>query len=248
MTKPDPQSYQLPLLPDVTFGAYPGHFERTQAVARVNALCQAGITCFIDLTEERDGLYPYMTLVLEVSNVGKAPVYLRFPIRDMSVPATPADLLPVLDALDDAVAAGHSVYLHCWGGIGRTGMVAGCYLVRHGLTGELALKELNRAFAETPLGREGRESPETDLQRRFVLEWAKHDPKAKWPGPPDYEFRARRYARLLIAEAGGDMEQARRMAEKQARTASLDGPQWAGQVWARVVEYLTPDPSPQKGS
>lgn len=36
----------------------------------------------------------------------------------------------ILDAIDRA--AGSIVYVHCWGGHGRTGTVAGCYLVRHG--------------------------------------------------------------------------------------------------------------------
>ena len=27
----------------------------------------------------------------------------------------------ILDAVDRALAAGRNVYLHCWGGIGRTG-------------------------------------------------------------------------------------------------------------------------------
>ena len=48
----------------------------------------------------------------------------------------------VLDMLDTALQAGQAVYLHCWAGIGRTGTVVGCYLVRHGLTGEQALARL----------------------------------------------------------------------------------------------------------
>ena len=31
------------------------------------------------------------------------------------------------------------MYLHCWGGVGRTGTVVGCWLVRHGRTGDEAL-------------------------------------------------------------------------------------------------------------
>lgn len=34
-----------------------------------------------------------------------------------------------------ALAAGQTVYVHCYGGIGRTGTVVGCWLVRHGLSG-----------------------------------------------------------------------------------------------------------------
>ena len=55
------------------------------------------------------------------------------PIEDLSVP-TLADMERILGAIDDELAAGRAVYLHCWGGIGRTGTVVGCYLVRQGLT------------------------------------------------------------------------------------------------------------------
>ncbi|MBA3406233.1 MAG: dual specificity protein phosphatase family protein [Gemmatimonadaceae bacterium] len=39
--------------------------------------------------------------------------------------------------------SGHSIYVHCWGGVGRTGTVVGCYIVRHGRTGDDALGEVN---------------------------------------------------------------------------------------------------------
>lgn len=32
----------------------------------------------------------------------------------------------ILDAIDARLEAGKSVYVHCWGGIGRTDTVAGC--------------------------------------------------------------------------------------------------------------------------
>ena len=70
----------------------------------------------------------------------------------------------ILDALDSALAAGHTVYLHCHGGRGRTGTVVGCWLVRHGLTGEQALDRIADLRGDD-------ESPETDEQRAFVLNW-----------------------------------------------------------------------------
>ena len=41
----------------------------------------------------------------------------------------------ILDDVDEAIAGGGLTYVHCWGGIGRTGTVVGCWLVRHGLEG-----------------------------------------------------------------------------------------------------------------
>ena len=59
--------------------------------------------------------------------------------------------------------------LHCFGGIGRTGTVVGCYLVRHGAEPEAALAEIARRRQGTPDGY--RHAPETDEQRRLVLTW-----------------------------------------------------------------------------
>ncbi len=75
----------------------------------------------------------------------------------------------ILDTLDGALAAGHIVYLHCWGGIGRTGTVVGCHLVRHGMTSEQALAEIARLRRDTPDA--GKVSPETPAQTRLVLRW-----------------------------------------------------------------------------
>jgi len=68
--------------------------------------------------------------------------------------------------VDAAIQRGGAVYIHCWGGVGRTGMVVGCHLARHGLSGEQALErivELRSGLAN--------QSPETDAQCALVLGW-----------------------------------------------------------------------------
>ena len=75
-----------------------------------------------------------------------------------------------IDAIDAALAAGETVYVHCYGGIGRTGTVIGCWLVRRGLNGEEALSYIAARRAGTPDGR--RASPETSAQRALVLNWS----------------------------------------------------------------------------
>jgi protein-tyrosine phosphatase len=61
------------------------------------------------------------------------------------------------------------VYVHCKGGIGRTGTVAGCYLVRHGQTPEAALRLIAQRLYHTHMAE--RLSPEGDEQRALVLRW-----------------------------------------------------------------------------
>ena len=75
-----------------------------------------------------------------------------------------------MDTIDAALHAGHSVYVHCWGGHGRTGTEVGCYLVRQqGLTGEQALAEVKRLHAT--MADHAVTSPERPEQLALVRNW-----------------------------------------------------------------------------
>ncbi len=87
---------------------------------------------------------------------------MRFPVHDFSVPSA-ALLTSVLDTIDVELAAGGIVYVHCWAGCGRTGVVVGCWLVRHGMEPHAALA---RVAAERGPG-----CPQTIEQRLAVLGW-----------------------------------------------------------------------------
>ena len=75
----------------------------------------------------------------------------------------------ILDAIDSELSTGASVYVHCDAGVGRTSTVMGCWLARHGTTGEAAIEQIAslRAAAGLPPTR----SPETDAQRTLVVDW-----------------------------------------------------------------------------
>ena len=96
--------------------------------------------------------------------------YQRINIQDRGLPSRNRWQL-LLDAIDTALASGRKVYLHCWGGIGRTGMTVGCWLVRHGLTGGQALIRLNELYRTSEQSRLYPQSPETDAQVKFILDW-----------------------------------------------------------------------------
>src|SRR4029077_11114909 len=60
--------------------------------------------------------------------------YHRFPIVDLDVPSV-ARMREILTQIARALEGDAPVYVHCWGGIGRTGTVVGCWLVEGGASG-----------------------------------------------------------------------------------------------------------------
>lgn len=151
-------------------GAYPGSRDPGQAREKLTRIVEAGVTLFLDLTEEGEyGMAPYARMLEEVAGaLGREVAYRRMPIEDMAVPER-EEMARILDTLDRALAEGRVVYLHCYAGIGRTGTVVGCHLVRHGLSGAEALREIQRLRQGVPDG--WVTSPETRVQREMVWSW-----------------------------------------------------------------------------
>lgn len=151
-------------------GEYPGARDVQSARRRLEQFVHAGIRTFIDLTETTEPLSPYDTLLHELSCARAVKCrHLRYAIRDAGVPSRPL-LQRILRVLDDDTSAGQPVYVHCWGGIGRTGTVIGCWLVERGMSGDQAvtrIAELRRSVPDAHM-----QSPETEAQRRLIMTWA----------------------------------------------------------------------------
>jgi protein-tyrosine phosphatase len=162
MKLPIPASYWV-VQRRLLAGEYPGAFTEREAASRLAAFHDTGVTSFVDLTEEHE-LPPYEALL------GKEVRSTRRAIVDFGCP-TPEQMSETLDLIDSELERGEVVYVHCWGGRGRTGTVVGCWLVRHGSSGEEALatiKSLRQAIPRAAWQR----SPETGDQRQFVRIWS----------------------------------------------------------------------------
>ena len=136
-------------------GRHPCALGAAESEGEVRALVDDGVTLFLDLTR-RGELEPYASLVSEPAR------YLNLPIVDFSTPTRDA-LVEILDEIDAELAAGGVVYVHCWAGCGRTGVVVGSWLVRHGADPGDALRRIAEA--------RGLGCPQTLEQRMFVLGW-----------------------------------------------------------------------------
>jgi len=146
--------------------------DRRQHSARLAALLDAGVTTFVDLTErEREnGLEPYNRRLGRVAHQGLPVSYHAFPIRDAGLPQSRAQVEAILDVIDSALGNEETVYVHCRSGIGRTGTVLALHLVRHGSPPREALRLVQAAWRRDARSREWRNCPQTEGQRRYVLE------------------------------------------------------------------------------
>lgn len=143
-------------------GAYPGAWDSREAARRLRSFAAHDVTVFVDLTHPADGLELYETFLEPPAR------RLGHPIVDMGTTTVP-HMSRILDDIDAALADGHTVFVHCWGGRGRTGTVVGCWLSRHGLGGGDAIRriaELRRDVEDA-----GMSSPETTAQRAMVTGW-----------------------------------------------------------------------------
>jgi hypothetical protein len=157
-------------------GPYPGAIDRAEAAEKLEAFLDVGITTFVDLTEAgepspKDGpLQPYDELLSGIATRrGITVQHVRMPIRDVSIP-TAAEMEAILAFIIATIEEQNPIYVHCCGGIGRTGTVVGCLAIETGARPESVLDELAALRAGTERGT--RRSPETDEQRQFVRDWA----------------------------------------------------------------------------
>jgi ADP-ribosylglycohydrolase len=160
-------------------GEHPGSRSRARSMDRLRRFLEAGITCFIDLTE-LDECPAYEKRLPLASPSGRRIDYLRQPIPDHGVPASRATMDRILALLDDALESGHCVYLHCRAGIGRSAMVAGCWLAqRNPGGGDAALTELADYWQQCRQSRSWPQVPETSQQEDFVRTWQPLRPGVK---------------------------------------------------------------------
>jgi len=161
MIKPIPQCYWV-VPGKLIAGEYPRNQSLQTSPEKMNKILGVGVTSFIDLTEYAE-LSSYEAYL-------KTAMHYQFPIKDLSIPESPELTMKILDLIDALISDGEVVYLHCWGGIGRTGLIVGCWLSRHGGRGDDVLKQLEMLWVNCSKYPD-RESPETIEQVQYILDW-----------------------------------------------------------------------------
>ena len=171
--RPIPESYWV-IPGKLLAGEYPALYKPETTRKRIDSFLDAGFTTFIDLTRPNENV-PYHDMLSEEANIyGTKVKYYNYPIGDFGLP-TPQNMKAILDTIDEELAKGEKVYVHCWGGIGRTGTTIGCHLVRHGKTGREAIAQLSEWWQTVPKSRIHQRSPETTDQVHFILNWETYE-------------------------------------------------------------------------
>ena len=161
-------------------GAYPGGTDEASTVERMQALLDVGIHSVIDLMTEEEILehedgqvfLPYEDQLEALGEERDVVVEIvRHGIEDGNT-LVEQEMAMILDSIDAEIDGRSSPTLvHCSDGHGRTGMVIGCYLARHGIAnGKPALEKIKELRSLDPQLAEHR-SPVNMVEEKFVLRW-----------------------------------------------------------------------------
>lgn len=177
LTKKVPYDQAYWVVPDrLMAGYYPGSALGQDGHPKLSALLRCGIRHFINLMQTDETrwfgkpLIPYEAQTQAIARQLECEVsFDRLPIKDMGIP-TRINMSHILDRMDDNIENGKPVYVHCLGGVGRTGTVVGCYLARHGYaSGRKVLELIHQLRRNTAT--QDRSSPESNSQIDLVLSW-----------------------------------------------------------------------------
>jgi protein-tyrosine phosphatase len=151
-------------------GEYPGARTASKAAEKVRLLIDAGVDSIVDLTTPDDHLASYEEALRDAAEkAGREVHHFAYPIPDMGVIDR--------EGYDEIVArvrgemdAGRVVYVHCWGGKGRTSTIVGCLLIDNGLDYQSAIDRIADLRAGTKKAVDA--CPESSDQHRVLRERA----------------------------------------------------------------------------
>lgn len=177
---PIKNSYSVHKDLNIFAGEYPGAKDVNECRMKVqDSFCWSNIKYFYDLTCEGE-LTPYANFL----DGNKC--YFRFPIPDCGVPANTGIVARLCQEIiyrgENGTKPYDGIYVHCWGGVGRTGTIVAClyaYLMKNqGMSVEdiysKSMQQLQDAFSKCPKSK-FRVSPENYMQREFVRKFIENE-------------------------------------------------------------------------
>lgn len=166
-----PIEYSYPVSKNVFAGEHPlFNIYKRSAKGNIPTLLRFGITVFLDLTQSYE--VPEYASFLP-PNVQR----ISFPIRNFDVPSSVESVMNLFRRLEQLIhERPHAkLYIHCHGGVGRTGTIVACYYIyfEH-FSFEESLDKMKRKYAQSPRSRI-MDAPETQSQVEFVRRFAEYN-------------------------------------------------------------------------
>ncbi len=155
--KPLYQSYELCY--GLYAGEYPGDKNGEKAEDKLSQITHFGVKHFIDFTD--DGEFPPYQHLLP-----KDCSYMRFPIQNYGIPQSIEFVDKIIKYIKDLLTQNDGyIYMHCIGGVGRTGTIAGCFLADE--TFDKTMEKLRECFSKMPKSKRCT-TPENNAQESFI--------------------------------------------------------------------------------
>ena len=125
----------------------------------VSSWKRAGVSVVLSLLTPQEELeFDLGDEAAEVRNLGLK--FLSLPIPDRHVPSSETKFAEVLEQTNSALSKGKNVLVHCRQGVGRSGLVAACLLIKNGMSSSAAIDAVSAA--------RGVAVPETREQRDWI--------------------------------------------------------------------------------
>lgn len=157
-------------------GEIPSSRLKKERIQKLNRLIHSGVQSIVNLMESEEfdfngkKLVDYSFELQEIAARKNIDITInRYEIVDLGVPAT-AFMAEILKHIQTCLLNEQTLYVHCWGGIGRTGTTVGCFLVNEGICSNSEVLDFI-TFLKSKTNIAHRSSPETIEQIEFVESW-----------------------------------------------------------------------------
>ena len=142
-------------------GEYPFAVNSMLGIKKLDVLNDLRVSTIIDLTENGE-LFQY------TASIGTNCTHYRFPIKDRNIPDSFDNVYNLMAYIDNAKSENGTIYIHCWGGVGRTGTIVACWLVYNGMSAKEALTHLNELWKSCPKSKRRPYCPVHGCQIDFI--------------------------------------------------------------------------------
>jgi protein-tyrosine phosphatase len=151
-------------------GEYPASRSPETTADKIRLLVEAGVESIVDLTTPQDHLDSYQkALTVAAEKARRSIRHFAHPIPDMGV-IDQDGYGRIIACIRGEMNSGRTVYVHCWGGKGRTCTVVGCLLIDGGLDYDGAIARIAEFRAGTRKASDP--CPESSSQHRVLRERA----------------------------------------------------------------------------